>query len=359
MGEASVMNKSVVKKNPNPDFFLPDLCNQQSFLFLVLLAELLVILLVLASEGLLGFSWTQLALTSLFVQWVVLASAGLLCSVRPLLLKQKSLVISVSLGYGLIILVTLFFSVLAEWLLLTPGEHWGRNQWGSLGKNMIISLVMSGLAFRYFYLSHQLRRKEQAELNSRIQALQSRIRPHFLFNSMNIITSLISVDPETAELVVEDLSTLFRASLTEASGEAVTLEEELQLCDKYIHIESLRLDDRLEVNWKVNVDTQETTIPLLSLQPLIENAIYHGIQPLPEGGTVEIDIYSEDGVIHIDVENPVPTQSPRLDGVRKDGNQMALDNIKSRLTVMYGDEAVLESSLEDGQYKVHMAYPLQ
>ncbi|MDH5738337.1 MAG: histidine kinase [Gammaproteobacteria bacterium] len=346
-----------MNKNSNPDFFLPDLCNQQSFLFLVLLAELLVIVLVLASEGLLEFGWAQLALTSLFVQWVVLSSAGVLCTIRPWLLQQESLVVSVSLGYGMIMLVALVFSFMAEWLLLVPGEEWGSQQWGILGRNMIITLIMAGLAFRYFYLAHQLRRKEQAELNSRIQALQSRIRPHFLFNSMNIITSLISVDPETAELVVEDLSTLFRASLTEASGEAVTLEEELQLCDKYIHIESLRLDDRLEVNWRVNVDTREVTIPLLSLQPLIENAIYHGIQPLPEGGAVDIGIEAIEDMIHITIENPVPEASPRLDGVRKDGNQMALENIKSRLSVMYGERASLSTRLDGNRFRVEIIYP--
>lgn len=351
-----MVKSSMAVRKEEEDFFLPDLCNKQSIFFLVLIAELLVLVLVLANKGILYFSWTQLALSSLFVQWVVLCSAGLLCTARPVLSRKETMT-ATALGFGIIMTVTLIFSLFAEWLLLDRDLGWEAKQWAGIFRNMIISAVMTGLAFRYFYLQHQLRRKEQAELNSRIQALQSRIRPHFLFNSMNIITSLIGVDPETAELVVEDLSSLFRASLTEASGEPVIMEEELQLCDKYIHIESLRLDDRLDVNWKITVDTGVVKIPLLSLQPLIENAIYHGIQPLPEGGTVDVTIERVEEMIRIEITNPTPKKSPRLDGIRVDGNQMALDNIRSRMEAIYGDESRVITHEGEGFYRTVVTYP--
>ncbi|MDZ7684402.1 MAG: histidine kinase [Gammaproteobacteria bacterium] len=152
---------------------------------------------------------------------------------------------------------------------------------------------------------------------------------------MNIIASLISVDPETAEEVVEDLSSLFRASLNDSSDSPVPLVEEMDLCDKYVHIESLRLEDRLDVDWHVEVDVNEVRIPLLTLQPILENAIYHGIQPNAEGGTVTVSITEEGGYVKMSVRNPLPP----VDSNHKEGNRMALDNIGRRLQAVYGDEA--------------------
>ena len=286
------------------DFFLPDLCQAQSILFLVLIAELLVLVLVLASSSLLSFSWSKMGLVSLFVQWVVLTSATVLCNFRPLLMRM-SIFYATLTGYGIILSLTLIFSILGEWITMLPDMPWNLEQTGNVSRNLIVAAVMTGIAFRYFFLQHQLRRQEQAELNSRIQALQSRIRPHFLFNSMNIIASLISVDPDTAEEVVEDLSVLFRASLNQSSDQPVLLAEELALCQKYVHIESLRLDERLQVNWHINVDPQTVKIPLLTLQPLLENAIYHGIQPLPEGGVVEVVIDRYDNKLVASISNPL------------------------------------------------------
>jgi two-component system sensor histidine kinase AlgZ len=214
---------------------------------------------------------------------------------------------------------------------------------------------MTGIAFRYFFLMHQLRKKEQAELNSRIQALQSRIRPHFLFNSMNIIASLISVDPETAEEVVEDLSVLFRASLNDSSNKPVTLEEELSLCEKYVHIESLRLDDRLVVEWEIDVDIKRIRIPMLTLQPLLENAIYHGIQPLPKGGVVTVTIVERDHYLFITITNPM---LPADNYAYEQGNRMALDNIRRRLEAIYGPEAQLTNIAGKTTFKTTISYPL-
>ncbi|MCB1691739.1 MAG: histidine kinase [Pseudomonadales bacterium] len=332
------------------DFFLPDLCQAQSILFLVLVAELLVFVVVLVPTNLVEFSWTQLGLTSLFVQWVVLLSAAILCNMRPILSRMSTFYATVT-GYGLILSVTLVFSVLAEWLFLE--DDWGARHLGAITRNLLVAAVMTGIAFRYFFLQHRLRRQEQAELNSRIQALQSRIRPHFLFNSMNIIASLIPVDPETAESVVEDLSVLFRASLNDSSSEPVTLAEELDLCEKYVHIEALRLDDRLDVDWDVQVDTQKIRIPMLTLQPLIENAIYHGIQPNPKGGTVVIRIFETGVNVVVEIENPLPEAASS----HERGNRMALDNIRRRLEAIYGADASLTTASDHHTFRTRVSYP--
>ena len=254
-------------------------------------------------------------------------------------------------AYSLIITMTSMFSVIAV-LYLGGFDTLTLDDWGTVVRNIVIAVIMTGIAFRYFFLSHQLRMQEQAELTSRIQALQSRIRPHFLFNSMNIIASLISIDPELAEEVVEDLSVLFRASLNEASGETVKLSEELDLCEKYVHIESLRLDDRLRVDWQVEVDIERLYIPLLTLQPLLENAIYHGIQPLPEGGTVTVVIFHNEDKVEIVITNPMPKSAAS----EVKGNQMALENIRNRMSAVYGPRASLTTSQNDGQFVTRLVY---
>jgi two-component system sensor histidine kinase AlgZ len=336
------------------DFFLPDICQAQSILFLVLVTELLVFVLVLANSRLIDFSWAELGLTSIFVQWIVLVSSAVLCNVRPVL-RNMSVAAATAAAYGLILSLTLIFSIAAEWWLNQGQSPWTLEALGGVGRNMIIAAVMAGIAFRYFFLQHQLRRQEQAELNSRIQALQSRIRPHFLFNSMNIIASLISVDPDTAEEVVEDLSVLFRASLNDSSDKPVPLSEELSLCRKYVHIESLRLDERLKVDWQIEVNEADVKIPMLTLQPLLENAIYHGIQPIPEGGTVVVRIVAENDLLVIHISNPLP-QTPSS---HEQGNRMAIDNIRHRLQAIYGDQATLVAASNETSFHTTVSYPIR
>jgi len=338
---------------PETDFFLPDLCQAQSILFLVLVSELLVFVQILFSSSLFDFDWLELGLASLFIQWLVLVSAALLCNIRPWLMGM-SVPKATSIAYGLILLLTFVFSLAAEMVLEGLGSM-TESGWGRIVRNLMIAMIMTGIAFRYFFLSHQLRSREQAELTSRIQALQSRIRPHFLFNSMNIIASLISIDPDLAEEVVEDLSSLFRASLNDSTSEPVTLAEELDLCEKYVHIESLRLDDRLTMQWDVNVDTGAIEIPLLTLQPLLENAIYHGIQPLPKGGTVTVSIELAGPQVQIVITNPMPEEPY----VHEQGNRMALDNIRNRMTAIYGPEALLTTDVDDGLFTTRLIYPVK
>lgn len=339
--------------SPETDFFLPDLCQAQSILFLVLVSELLVFVQILFSSSFLDFDWLALGLASLFIQWVVLVSAALLCNIRPWLMGM-SVPKATIVAYGLILLLTLLFSLGAEMVLEGMGSV-TESGWGRIVRNLLISMIMTGMAFRYFFLSHQLRSREQAELASRIQSLQSRIRPHFLFNSMNIIASLISIDPDLAEEVVEDLSSLFRASLNDSTSEPVTLAQELDLCEKYVHIESLRLDDRLTVQWDVNVDTEAIRIPLLTLQPLLENSIYHGIQPLPKGGTIIVSVKLDGPQVQIEITNPM-SDTPYE---HEQGNRMAIDNIRNRMTALYGPEARLTTEISEGFFTVRLIYPFK
>ena len=336
------------------DFFLPDLCQVQSLFYMVLVAELLVLVLVLSDTGLASFSWARLGLTSLFVQWVVLTSAVILCNTRPFL-KHLNITAAVLVAYGLVVSVTLLFSLLAEWAFQGSEFHWQRVDWIAVANKVLIGAIITGLVFRYLYLQHQLRSQEQAELTARIQALQSRIRPHFLFNSMNIIASLIEVEPDTAERVVEDLSLLFRASLSESTNRPVSLQEEISLCERYVRIEGLRLGDRLQVDWDIDVDTEKIKIPMLTLQPLLENAIYHGIQPLPSGGIVKVRLHVAEGKFHIRVTNPVALESRD----HEKGNRMAVDNIRHRLRATYGSASDIQTQLKGSIHETLVYYPIE
>ena len=333
---------------PSRRFFVPDLCNVPALSVVVLASQLLVVVLLLGGGEL---SWPRFALLSLFVQWVALTSAALLCVTRGYLSRLGSIAGAFA-AFLLVLGVTLLVGVVSDRVLASAGVG---IDWPSVLRQMVIAGVITGLVLRYFHVQNKLREQEQSELQSRIQALQSRIRPHFLFNSMNIIASLIATDPDTAESVVEDLSELFRASLNDA-GNQVELTEELELCQRYMRIEQLRLGERLGLSWRVPSLPKGVRIPLLTLQPLLENAIYHGIQPLPEGGTIEVRVGVTDTLVSVDISNPVPGAEY---SAPSQGNRMAVANIRSRLNVLYGPEAELSARLVGDRYETHLHYPIE
>ncbi len=341
--------------NGNPaqtpgEFFIPDLCATRPVLLMFILSELLVVVYVLGGSRLPAFDWDTLALASLFVQWIMLLCAGLLCASRPLL-ARLSLPVGVMLSFLIILLVTALSSLVAAFFLADsafgPLDGW----W--LLRNLLVAAVFGGIALRYFYLQQQLRAREQAELTARIESLRSRIRPHFLFNTMNSIASLISTRPEQAERAVEDLSELFRASLVE-NDDGGTLADELRLCRLYLGIEQLRLGDRMRVDWSVDEQAEACALPSLLLQPLVENAVYHGVARLPEGGTIGIRAHCDEQQVQVEISNPVPGTQP----VGGNGHQIALDNIRQRLQVIYRGGASLEVYPGDSEHRVVLRVPM-
>lgn len=346
-------NNKQVTEDGADDFFLPDFCATQPLMMLILAAQLLAILLVLAGLGRLSpFPWDKLALTTFLVQWVALVSAALLCYLRPWL-RRLSRELAAGLSFLVVVALVALFSGLAS-----PILHFARIDFfytvtaEDILRNVLIGAIIAGLILRYFYLQEQLRVRQRTELTARLQALQSRIRPHFLFNSMNIIASLIHADPDKAEQVVEDLSELFRASL-KAEGE-VGLDEEIELCQHYVNIEKMRLGDRLQVEWQLNAAPEDLTIPALSLQPLIENAIYHGVEPRFEPSVVRITLNYDGQQVSLIITNPVAPEGSR----KAKGNHMALDNIRQRLQAHYGDSARLTTHSDNTIHTTCVTYPL-
>ncbi|MCY1491334.1 Histidine kinase [compost metagenome] len=336
---------------PADDFFLPELCAAEALLVLVLLAELLVLALVLAEPMPAGFNWVRLALTSLFVQWIVLLSAAVLCRLRPWLMRLRAAWAGLLCSL-LVVVLTLICTAVADYYDL-GGPLPGSGELELYLRHGLIGLIVSALLLRYFYLQSQWRRQQQAELRARIESLQARIKPHFLFNSLNSIASLVAVDPAKAEQAVLDLSDLFRASLAKP-GSLVTWGEELELSRRYLSIEQYRLGERLQLEWQVDGVPADLPIPQLTLQPLLENALIHGVQPRIEGGLVRIEADYRDGMFQLCVSNPYDGDEPQRPSR---GTRQGLVNIDGRLAALFGPRASLSVDRRDGRHFTCLRYP--
>jgi two-component system sensor histidine kinase AlgZ len=336
--------------------FLPDFCANRAVFLVVLIAELLAFVLVLSDAQEFREFWLDLALLSLFIQWTALGSAAVLCFSGRWLTRLNRLWATL-VTYGLTQLVTLLCSALAVWIIASHGVGFalinGLETIPFVVRSLAISSIVSLVALRYFYVQQQWKRNVEAEAQARLLALQTRIRPHFLFNSLNTIVSLIRAHPDQAEQAIVDLAGLFRSTLEQK--EKISLEDELEITRRYLRMEALRLGERLQVDWQLEDDLPlKMPIPALILQPLVENAIYHGIQPRIDGGRVTIQINTRGKAVQFIVSNPLPTTGPTE---RQEGNHVAQDNIRQRLALAYGKEVAMEIKASDGNYSVSFAIP--
>ena len=338
------------------DLFLPDFCAMRMVFVVVIIAQLAAFVLALAPLDIpLAQRWNNLGMISLYVQWCALGSCTVLCIVRPWLCGMTNIQAGI-ISYLLILLVIALITELAYWLIYKPGYE-SSQTWHIhfLLRNIVIGAIISGPILRYFYVQNQWRRNIQAESEARLQALQSRIRPHFLFNSMNTIASLIPAEPQQAEDAVENLADLFRASLSDARN-LIPLSEELELCHRYLDIEALRLGERLQQKWNIDSLPRDALVPPLLIQPLLENAIYHGIEPLTEGGTIEVTGQLENKKIALTIRNPLNHTSGQQ--IAR-GNQLAHDNIRERLTALHGKQGSLQIEADEDSYQVTIRFPYQ
>ncbi len=334
----------------------------------VIISELLAIVLTLSPLRSSSDRWNDLSIISLFVQWVGLSSAGILCLARPRLARMKE-TYAATISYFLLLLTTLVITeaafMIGAYLQL---ENWSSDFWllshwqvDLLLRNLGISAIFSAIVLRFFYIQHQWEQNVRAEAQSRLQALQSRIRPHFLFNSLNTIASLTQINADQAEAAVENLADLFRNNLADASLH-ISLEDELKLTQRYLEIEKLRLGERLQLCWNVDKLPGDASVPRLILQPLLENAIYHGIEPISHGGTISIDGHlSSDGhadknTLHISISNPL---TQRENAEQRQGNKIAQDNIRQRLAAIYGENGKLDVQEDEKNYTITLIIPYQ
>lgn len=212
-----------------------------------------------------------------------------------------------------------------------------------------LTFLMTLLLLLYFDLRG--RALSPAISEARLQALQARIRPHFLFNSINAVLSLIREDPKRAERALEDMADLFRVVMAD-NRELTPLAREVELCREYLALEQLRLGERLTVEWHIDNMPADARIPPLVLQPLLENAVYHGIEPRSAPGVISINIYLAREQVHAVLRNPY-----QHEGSHHAGNKMALANIRERLQLHFDAEAALATRVTDDAYQVHITMP--
>ena len=218
-----------------------------------------------------------------------------------------------------------------------------------LARMLILAGLIAAALLAYFRLLSKAHSPALAE--ARLQALQARIRPHFLFNSLNAVLALIRRDPQRAERSLEDLADLFRTLMSDART-FVRLADEIALLERYAELEQLRLGERLRITWEIDGAPTDALLPPLVLQPLLENAIYHGVEPGTEAGEVLVHIERRASRVFVRIENPY-----REAEVQRAGNRMALENIRERLQLFFDAEARITTQAAGGRYRVEIEIP--
>jgi len=286
-------------------------------------------------------AWRQFIETSALVEPLLILSLLVLAALSNVLRRIPYWIAAiVVLAVELALATALYYFA---WRILLGDEPSPLERYWALVALTTVALLA------YFNLRE--RALSPALSEARLQALQARIRPHFLFNSINAVLSLIRKEPQRAEATLEDMADLFRVLMAD-NRELTSLAREIDLCRQYVGIEQLRLGERLQVNWQLDAMPRDALVPPLVLQPLLENAVYHGIEPRSEPGTISIHVYAVHDELHAVLRNPYREASDH-----HAGNRMALANIRERLALHFDVEARLSVKASDDAYEVRIVMP--
>ena len=344
-------------ENKTYAYFFTKIGHWQHLIELFIASNILAMILALAEAQ----SWGNLSLVRvlqhvLFINWVLLAFAALIELIQRIT-RHLSLTQNLLMGFILLQLIIFLTTVVINGLL-----HFGQNfqishlnlsiLWEGVVLNLSYGVLIGAFCFRYLYLREQWIRQQHSELNARIQAMQARIHPHFLFNSLNSVISLIGSDPDKAEQMLLNLSRLFRASFQELK--LVKLKDEIELCQHYLAIEQIRLGDRLKVEWKYQPEVlhSDIHIPLLTLQPLVENSIFHGVEKFLTPSTINILVEILQNQVNIVITNPHIQDKINL----RQGHGIAVENVKQRLKAYYGRSVVFQTYAGKGMFTTVVQY---
>jgi two-component system, LytTR family, sensor histidine kinase AlgZ len=328
---------------------LPDFCQLPALFALLVVGALTVTVMWLAHDD--PRDWSAYSVSMLFVTLLGMVVAVTLCMLRPWLQRLPKHLPYVGV-WLLILLLVLIASIVGHWFDGALQMHLVRSSVAVFVRdNMLIAALLGAAMLRYFYVLAQWQARLAAVTRAQVEALQARIRPHFLFNSMNTVAALIRVDPAAAERTVEDLSELFRAALGQHDTDDGTLGDELALIDRYLAIEQLRLGARLRVQRELDDLPADFPLPRLLLQPLVENAVRHGIQPLREGGEVILRGHRDGNGIRIEISNPLP------DTPTERGNGHGLDSVRQRIVYRYGALAKAQAGPQGDRFVVLLYLP--
>ena len=327
----------------------PSFCRWRLLLAVMAVTQISVLLMGVATLG--EFSLVWLGITTLYAQALALVTALGVCITRAWLGRLSAR--GAWLGSWLVaVVVALAFSYSAGIIGTVLGTGPGRQGFAVFVWQSALAVALVGVALlRYLFIRAQWRAQVLAQSEARVQALQARIRPHFLFNSLNTIASLIPEEPIAAERAIEDLADLFRGSMRRADS-LISLTEELNLARSYLQMEQRRLGDRLSLDWQVGELPEDASVLPLTLQPLLENAVAHGIQSRADGGEIRVYGRAEKDNIVITISNPLG-----MDETDHRGHGMALVNIRERLELAFGPNASLVTHQNDEQFFAVLSLP--
>lgn len=332
---------SINQNKPYP-VALPDFCNLGVLLRILVIVNLLGLAAALVRVQGLAQLFGELQQVSLLIQPTLLLTLVALCALKKPLLRLPYTggalavvaisLLTVSLVHGLIVSRLFIFEPASR-----LDRHW---------------LLTAGVALILLtYFNMRARILSPAIGEARLQALQARIRPHFLFNSINAVMSLVRAEPQRAERALQDLADLFRVLMQE-NRELVRLEDEVNLCWQYLELESLRLGERLQIAWHIDKMPKDAMVPPLILQPILENAVYHGIEPASGPGEISVNIFHSRDQVQLVIKNPYLKE-----GSHHAGNKMAMQNIRERLSLHFDAEARLKCEVQGTHYQVHITLP--
>ena len=340
------MNKALSIRQNTRQYGLPNFRNLGTLLRILIISNGLALLQAL----MLSNSWMDVAQHMMQINTlltpVLLSSLLLLWSAQPWLsrISYRRGAVAVT---ALVVAVTVSIYYFGGELYRPPESVESYFDYLRCG---LLSAVACGILLFYFRLRSRM--LSRALSDARLQVLRARIRPHFLFNTINAVLGIVRAQPKQAETALEDMADLFRMAMSDAQ-DLVPLGREIQLSKQYLALEQLRMGDRLRVDWQIQDVSDEVLIPPLLLQPLLENAVYHGIEPLSEGGSINVALRRNGDQLQLRVENPCPLRAD----VSHQGNMVALRNIRERLDLLFDVEASYQVESGKDFYRVEIVFP--
>lgn len=329
---------------------IPDCCNIGVVFRVLLTVNLATCIAILAQADGFRQGMFRFVEASVLIELACLWSLFALCGVRRLLTRSGRLPGFPAAAQRMVCVVVPGAVTGCVVHFLTPAG----SAWYLPRSEAMLTAAAFGLCLQH-YFELRTRAFSPALVEARLQALQARIRPHFLFNSLNAVLSLIRTEPKRAESTLEDLADLFRVLMSDPHG-MTTMEKELHLCRQYLSIEKIRLGERLQLQWdtkNISGDAlSRAQIPILLLQPLLENAVHYGVEPAETPVLVQVRISRAIDRIEVVITNPY-----HGNGAAATGNHMALNNIRERLALLYDVEAQLITTVLDGIFEVRLRLP--
>jgi two-component system sensor histidine kinase AlgZ len=324
---------------------MPDFCKNTSILIIVIVAVLMSMVITLLSNT--SPSIADFSMTSLYIVWLFVMWTGCLCLVGKL---NKSHNIRYILCVTTCLVSFLAYELIVQEIYLYNFDI------ARLLRLSIIAVLFLLVSIRGLQLITIYSERSRADLQTKLSALQSKIEPHFLFNSLNTIAELTHINPEQAESAINSLATILRSNLKNDDA-FHSAEEEIILCEKYIELEKWRLADKLKTTIKIDNNAKSAIIPKLIFQPLIENAVRHGVAPFPDGGKISIKVSRSGKQIIATINNTSNTKNSIREENTLQGHGIAVKNVRERLFVIYDDRYRIKARESGNSYIVELQFP--